>query len=151
MRGLSLSPGVGSPPGPPGDLEDEEGLKHLQQVWRGACACSRGLQGCRGPCPSVRPGPWPALLSPASLWYLWYRSAQTCLPLDPQEAEKLVASLQDSSLEEEQFTAAMQTQGLRHSTAATALPLSHGAARKWFYKDPQGEIQGSCGWQTAGS
>ncbi|XP_051061237.1 GRB10-interacting GYF protein 1 isoform X4 [Phodopus roborovskii] len=89
MRGLCLSPGVSSPPGPPGDLEDEEGLNHLQQ-----------------------------------------------------EAEKLVASLQDSSLEEEQFTAAMQTQGLRHSTAATALPLSHGAARKWFYKDPQGEIQG---------
>ncbi|XP_021110149.1 GRB10-interacting GYF protein 1 isoform X2 [Heterocephalus glaber] len=89
MRRIQLSPGVGSPPAPPGDLEDEEGLKHLQQ-----------------------------------------------------EAEKLVASLQDSSLEEEQFTAAMQTQGLRHSTAATALPLSHGAARKWFYKDPQGEIQG---------
>ncbi|KAM4813093.1 GRB10-interacting GYF protein 1 isoform 2-T3 [Urocitellus parryii] len=89
LRGVQLSPGVASPPAPPGDLEDEEGLKHLQQ-----------------------------------------------------EAEKLVASLQDSSLEEEQFTAAMQTQGLRHSTAATALPLSHGAARKWFYKDPQGEIQG---------
>lgn len=90
MRGLPLSPRISSPPaGPPADLEDEEGLKHLQQ-----------------------------------------------------EAEKLVASLQDSSLEEEQFTAAMQTQGLRHSTAATALPLSHGAARKWFYKDPQGEIQG---------
>ncbi|KAM4820520.1 LOW QUALITY PROTEIN: GRB10-interacting GYF protein 1 [Thomomys bottae] len=86
---VPLSPGPGSPPGPPGDLEDEEGLKHLQQ-----------------------------------------------------EAEKLVASLQDSSLEEEQFTAAMQTQGLRHCTAAPALPLSHGAARKWFYKDPQGEIQG---------
>lgn len=64
MRGLSLSPGVGSPPGPPGDLEDEEGLKHLQQVWRGACACSRGLQGCRGPCPSLRHGP----LRLASLW-----------------------------------------------------------------------------------
>ncbi|XP_058425100.1 GRB10-interacting GYF protein 1 isoform X5 [Diceros bicornis minor] len=89
MRGMQLSPAVGSPPGPPGDLEDDEGLKHLQQ-----------------------------------------------------EAEKLVASLQDSSLEEEQFTAAMQAQGLRHSAAATALPLSHGAARKWFYKDPQGEIQG---------
>lgn len=54
-----------------------------------------------------------------------------------------MASLQDSSLEEEQFTAAMQAQGLRHSAAATALPLSHGAARKWFYKDPQGEIQGA--------
>ncbi|XP_055148593.1 GRB10-interacting GYF protein 1 isoform X3 [Symphalangus syndactylus] len=89
IRGIQLSPGVGSSAGPPGDLEDDEGLKHLQQ-----------------------------------------------------EAEKLVASLQDSSLEEEQFTAAMQTQGLRHSAAATALPLSHGAARKWFYKDPQGEIQG---------
>lgn len=59
-----------------------------------------------------------------------------------------MASLQDSSLEEEQFTAAMQAQGLRHSAAATALPLSHGAARKWFYKDPQGEIQGARGeWE----
>ncbi|XP_038624256.1 GRB10-interacting GYF protein 1 isoform X2 [Tachyglossus aculeatus] len=59
-----------------------------------------------------------------------------------QEAEKLVASLQDSSLEEERFTAAMQGQGSRLPAAAAALPLSHGAARKWFYKDPQGEIQG---------
>ncbi|XP_068919355.1 GRB10-interacting GYF protein 1 isoform X1 [Petaurus breviceps papuanus] len=84
-----LNPETGSPPGSPGDTEDDEGMKHLQQ-----------------------------------------------------EAEKLVASLQDSSLEEEQFTAAMQGQGLRHSAAAAALPLSHGAARKWFYKDPQGEIQG---------
>lgn len=66
------------------------------------------------------------------------------LCLVPQEAEKLVASLQDSCLEEERFTAAMQAPGLRHSAAATALPLSHGAARKWFYKDPQGEIQGAC-------
>lgn len=89
LRGSLLSPGPSSPPAPPADLEDDEGLKHLQQ-----------------------------------------------------EAEKLVASLQDSSLEEEQFTAAMQAQGLRHSAAATALPLSHGAARRWFYKDPQGEIQG---------
>lgn len=55
-----------------------------------------------------------------------------------QEAEKLVASLQDSSLEEERFTQTMQEQ---RNTAA-ALPLSHEAAMKWFYKDPQGEIQG---------
>ena len=34
MRGMQLSPRVGSPPGPP-DLEDDEGLKHLQQVWGG--------------------------------------------------------------------------------------------------------------------
>lgn len=39
MRGLSLSPAVGSPPGPPGDLEDEEGLKHLQQVVGRVCLC----------------------------------------------------------------------------------------------------------------
>uniref|UniRef100_A0ABM5EJN7 GRB10-interacting GYF protein 1 isoform X1 n=1 Tax=Pogona vitticeps TaxID=103695 RepID=A0ABM5EJN7_9SAUR len=55
-----------------------------------------------------------------------------------QEAEKMVASLQDSSLEEEHFTQAIAD---HHNTAA-ALPLSHEAAMKWFYKDPQGEIQG---------
>ncbi|KAM4749439.1 GRB10-interacting GYF protein 1 [Rhinophrynus dorsalis] len=52
-----------------------------------------------------------------------------------QEAEKLVASLQDSSLEEDGFSSA-------RSHSAAALPLSHEAAMKWFYKDPQGEIQG---------
>lgn len=53
MRGLSLSPRISSPPGPPGDLEDEEGLKHLQQVW-GACL----LQGCPTgslACPPAQP------------------------------------------------------------------------------------------------
>uniref|UniRef100_A0A8C9W8Z9 GRB10 interacting GYF protein 1 n=1 Tax=Scleropages formosus TaxID=113540 RepID=A0A8C9W8Z9_SCLFO len=56
-----------------------------------------------------------------------------------QEAEKMVASLQDSTLEEENnFTNSL------HETCntAAALPLSHEAAMKWFYKDPQGEIQG---------
>lgn len=139
MRGLSLSPGVGSPPGPPGDLEDEEGLKHLQQVWGGACACSRGLHS------GVAETFVPRVLDLSDMALVVSVLSDLPLSLDSQEAEKLVASLQDSSLEEEQFTAAMQTQGLRHSTAATALPLSHGAARKWFYKDPQGEIQGSCG------
>uniref|UniRef100_A0A3B3R783 GRB10 interacting GYF protein 1 n=1 Tax=Paramormyrops kingsleyae TaxID=1676925 RepID=A0A3B3R783_9TELE len=51
-----------------------------------------------------------------------------------QEAEKMVASLQD----EESFSQTLQE---RCNTAA-ALPLSHEAAMKWFYKDPQGEIQG---------
>ncbi|KAK1153527.1 GRB10-interacting GYF protein 1-like [Acipenser oxyrinchus oxyrinchus] len=55
-----------------------------------------------------------------------------------QEAEKMVASLQENSLEEERFT---QTMRESRNTAA-ALPLSHEAAMKWFYKDPQGEIQG---------
>ena len=53
----------------------------------------------------------------------------------------MVASLQDTSLEEECFTQALQQQQRSRNTAA-ALPLSHEAAMKWFYKDPQGEIQG---------
>lgn len=48
----------------------------------------------------------------------------------------MVASLQ----EEECFTQALQQQESRNTAAA--LPLSHEAAMKWFYKDPQGEIQG---------
>ncbi|CAB1316158.1 unnamed protein product [Coregonus sp. 'balchen'] len=90
-----------------------------------------------------------------------------------QEAEKMVASLQDTSLEEECFTQALQeshtitshthpaphsqahTAGHSHS-AHSALPLSHEAAMKWFYKDPQAEIQGPfstvemCEWFQAG-
>ena len=52
-----------------------------------------------------------------------------------------MASLQDTSLEEECFTQALQQQQESRNTAA-ALPLTHEAAMKWFYKDPQGEIQG---------
>ncbi|KAM9111634.1 GRB10-interacting GYF protein 1 isoform 1-T3 [Pangshura tecta] len=55
-----------------------------------------------------------------------------------QEAEKMVASLQESSMDEERFTQAIQ----EPRNTAAALPLSHEAAMKWFYKDPQGEIQG---------
>lgn len=61
----------------------------------------------------------------------------TCLRVCVQEAEKMVASLQ----EEECFTQALQQQESRNTAAA--LPLSHEAAMKWFYKDPQGEIQGT--------
>ncbi|XP_041707033.2 GRB10-interacting GYF protein 1-like isoform X2 [Coregonus clupeaformis] len=96
-----------------------------------------------------------------------------------QEAEKMVASLQDTSLEEESFTQALQeshnisshshthpaprshtrTAGHTHSHLVhrdCALPLSHEAAMKWFYKDPQAEIQGPfstvemCEWFQAG-
>lgn len=54
----------------------------------------------------------------------------------------MVASLQDTSLEEECFTQALQQHQESRNTAA-ALPLTHEAAMKWFYKDPQGEIQGT--------
>lgn len=59
-------------------------------------------------------------------------------PPSPQEAEKMVAALQESTVEEERFTQAM----VEPRNTAAALPLCHDAARKWFYKDPQGEIQG---------
>ncbi|TRY57598.1 hypothetical protein DNTS_032181 [Danionella cerebrum] len=111
---LDLSPSASSslPSSPPslssaatdlpllgGDIEDDEGMKHLQQ-----------------------------------------------------EAEKMVAALQDTSLEEECFTQTLQ----EGRNTASALPLSHDSAMKWFYKDPQGEIQGPfstvemCEWFQAG-
>uniref|UniRef100_A0A673MX58 PERQ amino acid-rich with GYF domain-containing protein 1-like n=1 Tax=Sinocyclocheilus rhinocerous TaxID=307959 RepID=A0A673MX58_9TELE len=68
------------------------------------------------------------------------------------EAEKMVAALQDTSLEEECFTQTLQDT----RNTASALPLSHDSAMKWFYKDPQGEIQGPfstvemCEWFQAG-
>uniref|UniRef100_W5LL58 GRB10 interacting GYF protein 1 n=1 Tax=Astyanax mexicanus TaxID=7994 RepID=W5LL58_ASTMX len=93
-----------------------------------------------------------------------------------QEAEKMVASLQDTSLEEECFTQALQeshsaaahnhTHSAAHthphptthpfSHSSSALALTHESAMKWFYKDPQGEIQGPfspvemCEWFQAG-
>uniref|UniRef100_A0A8C1GPG4 GRB10 interacting GYF protein 1b n=1 Tax=Cyprinus carpio TaxID=7962 RepID=A0A8C1GPG4_CYPCA len=77
-----------------------------------------------------------------------------------QEAEKMVASLQDTSLEEECFTQALQeshiTAAHTHTHPNIALPLSHESAMKWFYKDPQGEVQGPfttvemCEWFQAG-
>uniref|UniRef100_A0A8C2G9A3 GRB10 interacting GYF protein 1a n=1 Tax=Cyprinus carpio TaxID=7962 RepID=A0A8C2G9A3_CYPCA len=69
-----------------------------------------------------------------------------------REAEKMVAALQDTSLEEECFTQTLQ----EGRNTASALPLSHDSAMKWFYKDPQGEIQGPfstvemCEWFQAG-
>uniref|UniRef100_A0A8B9GQ27 GRB10 interacting GYF protein 1b n=1 Tax=Astyanax mexicanus TaxID=7994 RepID=A0A8B9GQ27_ASTMX len=77
-----------------------------------------------------------------------------------QEAEKMVASLQDTSLEEECFTQALQEShsaaAHNHTHSAAALVLTHESAMKWFYKDPQGEIQGPfspvemCEWFQAG-
>lgn len=54
----------------------------------------------------------------------------------PQEAEKMVAYLQDGVVDDEQLAKSAER------PKPTALPISHEAAFKWFYKDPQGEIQG---------
>uniref|UniRef100_A0A8C3FLF1 GRB10 interacting GYF protein 1 n=1 Tax=Chrysemys picta bellii TaxID=8478 RepID=A0A8C3FLF1_CHRPI len=79
-------------------------------------------------------------INPPQIWGARARSHLGFFPRfpPPQEAEKMVASLQESSMDEERFTQAIQ----EPRNTAAALPLSHEAAMKWFYKDPQGEIQG---------
>uniref|UniRef100_A0A671R607 PERQ amino acid-rich with GYF domain-containing protein 2 n=1 Tax=Sinocyclocheilus anshuiensis TaxID=1608454 RepID=A0A671R607_9TELE len=52
-----------------------------------------------------------------------------------QEAEKMVAYLQDGGVDDERLATKI-------GHKPTALPITHEAAFKWFYKDPQGEIQG---------
>uniref|UniRef100_H3DCQ0 GRB10 interacting GYF protein 2 n=1 Tax=Tetraodon nigroviridis TaxID=99883 RepID=H3DCQ0_TETNG len=54
-----------------------------------------------------------------------------------QEAEKMVAYLQDGGVDDDRITAKTS-----EKPKPTGLPLTHEAALKWFYKDPQGEIQG---------
>lgn len=48
----------------------------------------------------------------------------------------MVAYLQDGVVDDEQLAKSAER------PKPTALPISHEAAFKWFYKDPQGEIQG---------
>ncbi|XP_023149330.1 GRB10-interacting GYF protein 2 isoform X3 [Amphiprion ocellaris] len=54
-----------------------------------------------------------------------------------QEAEKMVAYLQDSGVDDDRLAAKTS-----EKPKPSGLPLTHEAALKWFYKDPQGEIQG---------
>ncbi|XP_020777790.2 GRB10-interacting GYF protein 2 isoform X2 [Boleophthalmus pectinirostris] len=54
-----------------------------------------------------------------------------------QEAEKMVAYLQDGVADDDRLSAKSS-----EKPKTAGLPLSHEAALKWFYKDPQGEIQG---------
>nr|XP_020499398.1 GRB10-interacting GYF protein 2 isoform X1 [Labrus bergylta]XP_020499399.1 GRB10-interacting GYF protein 2 isoform X1 [Labrus bergylta]XP_029135128.1 GRB10-interacting GYF protein 2 isoform X1 [Labrus bergylta] len=54
-----------------------------------------------------------------------------------QEAEKMVAYLQDGVVDDDRL--AVKTS---EKPKSACLPLTHEAALKWFYKDPQGEIQG---------
>ncbi|XP_029472554.1 GRB10-interacting GYF protein 2 isoform X3 [Rhinatrema bivittatum] len=79
---VNAAPGMGNIPT---DLDDDEGLKHLEQ-----------------------------------------------------QAEKMVAYLQDNALDDERLTAKIR----EHRAKVMSMPLSHETLQKWFYKDPQGEIQG---------
>lgn len=50
----------------------------------------------------------------------------------------MVAYLQDSALDDERLAAKIQ----EHRAKGSSMPLFHEAMQKWYYKDPQGEIQG---------
>lgn len=49
----------------------------------------------------------------------------------------MVAYLQDGGVDDDRVTAKTA-----EKPKPAGLPLTHEAALKWFYKDPQGEIQG---------
>ncbi|XP_066202425.1 GRB10-interacting GYF protein 2 isoform X2 [Saccopteryx leptura] len=55
-----------------------------------------------------------------------------------QQAEKMVAYLQDSALDDERLASKLQ----EHRAKGIPVPSLHEAMQKWYYKDPQGEIQG---------
>ncbi|KAA0718650.1 GYF protein 2 PERQ amino acid-rich with [Triplophysa tibetana] len=86
-----------------------------------------------------------APLLPLSTGVVGSISRPTVLPSDmdedeglkhfEQEAEKMVAYLQDGGVDDERLAAKLVSK-------PTALHTTHEAAFKWFYKDPQGEIQG---------
>lgn len=52
----------------------------------------------------------------------------------------MVAYLQDGVLDDDRLAAKTS-----EKPKPAGLPLTHEAALKWFYKDPQGEIQGEMG------
>lgn len=55
-----------------------------------------------------------------------------------QQAEKMVAYLQDSALDDERLAAKFK----EYQTKGSSLSQSQDTQQRWFYKDPQGAIQG---------
>ncbi|NXX11111.1 GGYF2 protein, partial [Podargus strigoides] len=151
---VTAAPGMGSIPTDP---DDEEGLKHLEQVNLLTFLCY--LASVAQPLPQISADTAsPAHLSPpVSNSNPALRPVQTpvtaapgmgSIPTDPddeeglkhleQQAEKMVAYLQDSALDDERLAAKIQ----EHRAKGSSMPLFHEAMQKWYYKDPQGEIQG---------
>ena len=58
----------------------------------------------------------------------------------------MVAYLQDSALDDERLASKLQ----EHRAKGVSIPLMHEAMQKWYYKDPQGEIQGRLFHPTLG-
>uniref|UniRef100_A0AAQ5YKQ5 GYF domain-containing protein n=1 Tax=Amphiprion ocellaris TaxID=80972 RepID=A0AAQ5YKQ5_AMPOC len=65
------------------------------------------------------------------------KETETEAKREADRKEKMVAYLQDSGVDDDRLAAKTS-----EKPKPSGLPLTHEAALKWFYKDPQGEIQG---------
>ncbi|XP_020827753.2 GRB10-interacting GYF protein 2 isoform X4 [Phascolarctos cinereus] len=90
------------------------------------------------PGPTLRTPQTPALAAPGMSTVSADPDDEDGLKHLQQQAEKMVAYLQDSALDDERLTAKLQ----EHRAKGVSIPLLHEAMQKWYYKDPQGEIQG---------
>lgn len=104
------------------DTDEDEGLKHFEQVtW-----CAEQSYKAQ------------ATLSERRVVNgIMYHHTSHENAFSHQEAEKMVAYLQDGAADDDRLPAKAP-----EKPKPAGLPLTHEAALKWFYKDPQGEIQG---------
>ncbi|KAG8515588.1 LOW QUALITY PROTEIN: GRB10-interacting GYF protein 2, partial [Galemys pyrenaicus] len=90
------------------------------------------------PSPALRPAEAPVVGAPGMGGVSTEPDDEEGLKHLEQQAEKMVAYLQDSALDDERLASKLQ----EHRAKGVSVPLMHEAMQKWYYKDPQGEIQG---------
>ncbi|XP_045152252.1 GRB10-interacting GYF protein 2 isoform X3 [Echinops telfairi] len=90
------------------------------------------------PSPPLRPVETPGVSAPGMGSVSTEPDDEEGLKHLEQQAEKMVAYLQDSALDDERLASKLQ----EHRAKGVSIPLMHEAMQKWYYKDPQGEIQG---------
>ncbi|XP_036110483.1 GRB10-interacting GYF protein 2 isoform X4 [Molossus molossus] len=90
------------------------------------------------PSPALRPGDTPVIGAPGMGSVSTEPDDEEGLKHLEQQAEKMVAYLQDSALDDERLAPKLQ----EHRAKGVSVPSMHEAMQKWYYKDPQGEIQG---------
>ncbi|XP_064142613.1 GRB10-interacting GYF protein 2 isoform X1 [Loxodonta africana] len=90
------------------------------------------------PSPTLRPVETPVVGAPGMGSVSTEPDDEEGLKHLEQQAEKMVAYLQDSALDDEKLASKLQ----EHRAKGVSVPLIHEAMQKWYYKDPQGEVQG---------
>uniref|UniRef100_A0A7M4EM43 GRB10 interacting GYF protein 2 n=1 Tax=Crocodylus porosus TaxID=8502 RepID=A0A7M4EM43_CROPO len=127
---------------PPAKVPSKEGMvpavQPMPQIPPAAPSPIHHSPPISNPSPAIRPVQTSVTAAPG----------MSNIPADPddeeglkhleQQAEKMVAYLQDSPLDDERLAAKLQ----EHRAKGSSIPLLHEAMQKWYYKDPQGEIQG---------